>query len=137
MAPWFAAVMLDVQQKHCKRQAVALRLCSQPGALDAHFLMLRRVCCRLLQAAAAEFAKLKKPTTMSEDMDEQQQQQEEGSEEEEWEDEEDEDDMPSYEFRFECAKMLLELDDTTETAIQVGAVLSCAVAQLACVLLLS
>jgi hypothetical protein len=76
----------------------------------------------LLQAAAAEFAKLKKPTTMSEDMDaeqQQQQQQGEGSEEEEWEDE-DEDDMPSYEFRFECAKMLLELDDTTETAIQVG-----------------
>lgn len=71
------------------------------------------------EAAAAEFAKLQKPTTMSEDMDEQQQQQEEGSEEEEWDDEEDEDDMPSCEFRFECAKMLLELDDTTETAIQV------------------
>jgi hypothetical protein len=76
----------------------------------------------LLQAAAAEFAKLKKPTTMSEDMDEEQQQAG-GSEENEWEDE-DEDDQPSYEFRFECAKMLLELDDTTETAIQVGRVSS-------------
>ncbi|KAF6265906.1 TPR-like protein [Scenedesmus sp. NREL 46B-D3] len=71
------------------------------------------------EAAAAEFAKLKKPTTMSEDMDEEQQQQQlEGSEEDDWEDE-DEDDVPSYEFRFECAKMLLELDDSTETAIQV------------------
>jgi hypothetical protein len=57
---------------------------------------------------------------MSEDMDEEQQQAG-GSEEDEWEDE-DEDDQPSYEFRFECAKMLLELDDTTETAIQVGEV---------------
>jgi hypothetical protein len=81
--------------------------------------------CGLLQAAAAEFAKLTKPTTMSEDMDEEQQQrqQAEGSEGDEWEDEADEDDQPSYEFRFECAKMLLELDDTTETAIQVGVLL--------------
>ncbi len=28
---------------------------------------------------------------------------------------------PSFEFRFECAKLLLELDNTTETAIQVSA----------------
>jgi hypothetical protein len=38
----------------------------------------------------------------------------------EWEDEDGEEGLPSYEFRFECAKMLLELEDTTETAIQVG-----------------
>jgi hypothetical protein len=83
-------------------------------------LLLSHGCfsCDLLQAAAAEFAMLKKPTTMSEDMDEEQQQAA-GSEEDEWEDEDD-DEQPSYEFRFECAKMLLELDDTTETAIQVG-----------------
>jgi hypothetical protein len=37
-----------------------------------------------------------------------------------WEGDHEEDGLPSYEFRFECAKMLLELEDTTETAIQVG-----------------
>lgn len=26
---------------------------------------------------------------------------------------------PSFEFRFECAKLLIELDETTETAIEV------------------
>ena len=35
-------------------------------------------------------------------------------------DEGDPEDLPSYEFRFECAKLLLELDDSTETAIAVG-----------------
>lgn len=38
----------------------------------------------------------------------------------EWEDEDEDDGLPSYEFRFECAKMLLELEDTVDTAIQVG-----------------
>ncbi len=28
---------------------------------------------------------------------------------------------PSFEFRFECAKLLIELDETTENAIQVPA----------------
>ena len=27
---------------------------------------------------------------------------------------------PSFEFRFECAKLLIELDETTDTAIEVG-----------------
>lgn len=64
-----------------------------------------------------EFKAPKKPITMSEEEMEQDQ----GGSEGEYEtDDEDEDDgMPSYEFRFECAKMLLELDDTTETAIHV------------------
>lgn len=59
----------------------------------------------------------RKPVTMSEEMDDEQQQQEDSEEEED-----DDDGLPSYEFRFESAKMLLELEDTTETAIQVGAV---------------
>ena len=47
---------------------------------------------------------------------------EDGMIEEEVEEEAEEDDernLPSYEFRFECAKLLLELDDSTEEAIQV------------------
>ncbi len=48
-----------------------------------------------------------------------------GEEEEEDDDEEGgpdglfDEDLPSYEFRFECAKLLLELDDSTAAAIQV------------------
>ena len=43
-------------------------------------------------------------------------QEEAGSEEEDM----DEDlATPSFEFRFECAKLLIELDETTENAIQV------------------
>lgn len=67
-----------------------------------------------------------KPTTMSEneELDRDGRMQHSGSDSDgEWEEDEDEgeDDegLPSYEFRFECAKMLLELEDTTETAIQV------------------
>jgi hypothetical protein len=74
---------------------------------------------------------ISKPVTLSEeemeDNDEDQQrhhgESNEVDEDEDWVDEDEEDDdnsMPSYEFRFECAKMLLELDDTTETAIQVS-----------------
>lgn len=39
----------------------------------------------------------------------------------EWESEEEEE-LPSYEFRFETAKLLLELDDSVDAASQVGAV---------------
>jgi hypothetical protein len=35
------------------------------------------------------------------------------------EEEDDEDDGPSFEFRFEAAKLLLELEDTTDKTIQV------------------
>ena len=42
-----------------------------------------------------------------------------GEEEEEGERDGEEREVPSYEFRFECAKLLLELDDSTEAAIQV------------------
>lgn len=34
------------------------------------------------------------------------------------EEEEEEENMPSFEFRFETAKLLIELDDKTDTAIQ-------------------
>ena len=27
---------------------------------------------------------------------------------------------PSFEFRFECAKLLIQLDETTDTALEVG-----------------
>ena len=68
-----------------------------------------------------EFKIPKKPTTMSEN-GELEGQRGSGSDSE-WEDAseegDDDDGLPSYEFRFECAKMLLELEDTTETAIQV------------------
>lgn len=48
----------------------------------------------------------------------------EAVEESEEEDEEaEEDDLPSYEFQFECAKLLLELEQGTETAVQVRMVL--------------
>ncbi len=40
-----------------------------------------------------------------------------GADESDGEDEED--DIPSFEFRFECAKLLLELDESTETAVGV------------------
>lgn len=75
----------------------------------------------------------KKPTTMSENGELDRQDDDEaaaaagggggGSDDDEWEEvdeDEEEDGLPSYEFRFECAKMLLELDDSTETAIQVS-----------------
>lgn len=70
-----------------------------------------------------EFKIPKKPTTMSEngELDEQRHMRDGSDSGSEWEDEDDEDDgLPSYEFRFECAKMLLELEDTVDTAIQVG-----------------
>lgn len=44
---------------------------------------------------------------------------EDGMADGEEEEEEEERELPSYEFRFECAKLLLELDDSTEVAIQV------------------
>eukprot|EP01023_Acetabularia_acetabulum_P012665 TRINITY_DN1593_c0_g2_i1.p2 TRINITY_DN1593_c0_g2~~TRINITY_DN1593_c0_g2_i1.p2 ORF type:complete len:365 (+),score=89.46 TRINITY_DN1593_c0_g2_i1:162-1256(+) len=51
------------------------------------------------------------------------QKKEEEEEEEEVNDDDDDDEVaiqqPSYEFRFECAKLLLELDDNTDTVIQV------------------
>lgn len=76
----------------------------------------------VLALLQAEFKVPKKPTTMSEEELERRPQAGSGSESE-WEDDDeeegDDDGLPSYEFRFECAKMLLELEDTTETAIQV------------------
>ena len=35
-----------------------------------------------------------------------------------------EEQLPSFEFRFETAKLLIELDDTTEAAVQVAPALS-------------
>lgn len=42
-----------------------------------------------------------------------------GEESEEEDEEAEEEDLPSYEFQFECAKLLLELEQGTETAVQV------------------
>jgi len=42
------------------------------------------------------------------------------SAEEEEEDMEEDLATPSFEFRFECAKLLIELDETTESAIHVS-----------------
>ena len=51
----------------------------------------------------------------------------EADEEEEDEEEEEEDeDLPSFEFRFETAKLLIELDNSTHAAVEVrAAVLWC------------
>jgi hypothetical protein len=68
----------------------------------------------------------RKPVTLSEEEDAQEGQGNDDGDSgsAEWADDSDDDDSeegtPSYEFRFECAKMLLELDDSTEAAIQVG-----------------
>lgn len=89
-------------------------------ATTSLFEALLKVCGVVLALLQAEFKVPKKPTTMSEEEIEAQPQDGSGSESE-WEDDEDDGDggLPSYEFRFECAKMLLELEDTTEKAIQV------------------
>ncbi|KAF8071059.1 SPBC16D10.01c [Scenedesmus sp. PABB004] len=65
----------------------------------------------------------KKPVTMSEEEEEAADDAGGGGE---WETDEgddgyddDDDGVPSFEFRFECAKMLLELDSTTDAAVQV------------------
>ena len=58
---------------------------------------------------------------MSEE-EEEEEAEEEGEEDlEEEEEEEDEDDLPSFEFRFETAKLLIELDDKTHAATEVRA----------------
>lgn len=64
-----------------------------------------------------EFRVVTKPRSMSEDMDIPEH---DANDDDSDEDEDDDvDELPSFEFRFECAKLLLELDDTTTTVIQV------------------
>eukprot|EP00775_Hariotina_reticulata_P004798 gene4798-5048_t len=109
-------------------QALASLRYEQGQAEEA--LQLLRQSLALWLKPQPEFKMLSKPVTLSEeemeDNDERQQRLQGGcnedDEDEDWADEDKEDEenkLPSYEFRFECAKMLLELEDTTDTAIQV------------------
>eukprot|EP00878_Enallax_costatus_P016578 GHUV01017394.1.p1 GENE.GHUV01017394.1~~GHUV01017394.1.p1 ORF type:complete len:317 (+),score=108.87 GHUV01017394.1:512-1462(+) len=68
-------------------------------------------------ASEGDFKAPRKPKTMSEE--ELDQERDQSGSESEYETDDEDDDLPSFEFRFECAKMLLELDDSTDTAIQV------------------